>query len=40
MKVRISRVRKDFGSDGFSFIERDAGEAPLDIKPVKNMAYL
>ncbi len=38
--MRISRVRREFGSEGFSFIERDAGEQPLDIKPVKNMAYI
>ena len=40
MKLRISRIRRDFGSESFSFIERDAGEQPLEIKTVKNMAYI
>lgn len=40
MKMRISRTRREFGSDGFSLIDKDAGEQPLDIKPVKNMAYI
>lgn len=40
MKMRISRIRKEFGSDNVSFVDKDAGEQPLDIKPVKNMAYI
>lgn len=34
MKMRISRIRKDFGSEAFSFIEREADI--LDIKHPKN----
>jgi len=34
MKMRISRVRKEFGAEGVSFIERDAaGEQPFGSKP-------
>ena len=37
MKMRISRIRKDFGSDAFNYIEKEAGENPLDIKHPKNV---
>jgi hypothetical protein len=38
MKMRISRIRKDFGSEGVSFIDRDAaGEQPFGNKPMNNM---
>ena len=40
MKLRISRLRREFGTDSMPQMERDAGEQPLDIKPVKNMAYI
>ena len=40
MKMRITRTRRDFGTDGFSFIDRDAGEQPIDLKPQKNIAYV
>lgn len=41
MKMRISRVRKDFGSDGGNYMERDAaGEQPFGIKPMNNMAII
>ena len=33
MRMRITRQRKEFGYDNFSFIERDPGEAPIDLKP-------
>lgn len=33
--MRISRPRKDFGHEGFSYIERDAGESNLEIKVTK-----
>lgn len=33
--MRISRPRKEFGLEGFSFIERDAGEPGLEIKVTK-----
>ena len=35
MKVRISRPRRDFGHEGFSYIERDAGESNMEIKVTK-----
>lgn len=35
MKMRISRPRKDFGIEGGSFIERDAGESNYEIKVTK-----
>mmetsp|Transcript_3505 Transcript_3505/g.2530 ORF Transcript_3505/g.2530 Transcript_3505/m.2530 type:complete len:124 (+) Transcript_3505:221-592(+) len=38
MRMRISRLRKDFGSEGISFIERDAaGEQPYGNKPGNNI---
>ena len=40
MRVRISRVRREFGFENYSFIERDAGEQPIDVKPTKNMNYV
>lgn len=40
MRARISRVRREFGNDNYSFIERDAGEQPIDVKPTKNMNYV
>ena len=38
--MRITRTRRDFGSDGTNFIERDAGEQPIDIKSQKNVLYV
>lgn len=35
MKVRISRQRRDFGHEGYSYIERDAGESITEIKVTK-----
>jgi hypothetical protein len=35
MKMRISRPRKEFGIEGGSFIERDAGESNFEIKVTK-----
>ena len=35
MRLRVSRPRKEFGLDGHSFIERDAGESNLEIKITK-----
>lgn len=35
MRVRISRPRRDFGHEGFSYIERDAGESNMEIKVTK-----
>lgn len=35
MRVRISRPRKEFGHEGFSYIERDAGESNYEIKVTK-----
>lgn len=35
IKVRISRQRKDFGNEGYSYIERDAGESNVEIKVTK-----
>lgn len=32
MRIRVSRPRKEFGIDGYSFIERDAGESNMEIK--------
>ncbi len=41
MKMRISRVRKDFGSEGGNYMERDAaGEQPFGNKPMNNMAII
>ena len=38
MKMRISRLRKEFGGEGVSFIERDAaGEQPYGNKPSNNI---
>lgn len=36
MKMRVTRQRKEFGAENFSFIERDAGEQPQNIPPSKN----
>lgn len=33
MKMRITRVRKEFGHEGVSFIDKDAVEGAIDIKP-------
>ena len=35
MKIRISRPRRDFGHEGISFIDREAGESNLEIKVAK-----
>jgi len=35
MRVRISRPRREFGHEGFSYIERDAGESNTEIKVTK-----
>ena len=35
MKIRVSRPRREFGTDGHSFIERDAGESNMEIKITK-----
>ena len=35
MKIRVSRPRREFGLDGHSFIERDAGESNVEIKITK-----
>jgi hypothetical protein len=35
MKIRISRQRREFGYEGFSYIERDAGESNMEIKANK-----
>lgn len=35
MKIRVSRPRREFGLDGHSMIERDAGESIMEIKITK-----
>jgi hypothetical protein len=35
MRMRISRPRKEFGHEGFSFIDREAGESNVEIKVTK-----
>jgi hypothetical protein len=35
MKIRVSRPRREYGTDGHSFIERDAGESNMEIKITK-----
>jgi hypothetical protein len=35
MRIRISRQRREFGYEGFSYIERDAGESTTEIKVTK-----
>ena len=35
IRMRVSRPRREYGLDGFSFIERDAGEQGLEIKVTK-----
>ncbi len=40
IKLRISRQRREFGLDGISFIERDAGESNMEIKIVKSGHYV
>ena len=38
MKMRISRLRRDFGMEPITYIERDAqGEQPYGNKPGNNM---
>jgi len=36
MRIRISRPRRDFGNEGFSYIDREAGESNVEIKIAKN----
>ena len=36
MRIRISRPRRDFGYEGFSYIDREAGESNVEIKIAKN----
>lgn len=36
MRLRISRPRRDFGIDNYSYIEKDAGEQPTNIPATKN----
>jgi hypothetical protein len=38
MGMRISRPRKEYGHEGFSFIEKDAGENHLNVPIMKNLA--
>ena len=41
MQMRISRRRQDFGQDGFNFIDKDANEFNIDLKPqIKGIMYL
>ena len=41
LEMRISRLRKDFGQDGFNFIDKDASEFSADLKSVtKNIMYM
>lgn len=35
MRIRISRPRREFGFEGYSYMERDAGESNLEIKVAK-----
>ena len=35
MRIRISRPRREFGHEGYSFIDREAGESNLEIKVAK-----
>lgn len=35
MRIRISRPRREFGIEGNSYMERDAGESNLEIKVAK-----
>lgn len=35
MKIRVSRARREFGLDGHTFMERDAGESNMEIKITK-----
>jgi hypothetical protein len=35
MRIRISRPRRDFGHEGFSYIDREAGESNVEIKVAK-----
>jgi len=40
MKMRVSKVRKDFGSESISYIEREAaGEQPFGNKSVNNNTF-
>lgn len=39
MRIRVSRPRKEFGHEGYSFIERDAGESNLEIKVTKTVYF-
>ena len=39
--MRVTRTRKDFGSENVSYIERDAGEQPTNIAGSKqNFTYV
>jgi hypothetical protein len=41
LQMRISRMRRDFGQDGFNFIDKDASEFSADLKSVtKNIMYM
>ena len=35
MRIRISRQRREFGYEGFSYIDREAGESNMEIKVAK-----
>ncbi len=35
MRIRVSRPRREFGLDGHTFMERDAGESNMEIKITK-----
>lgn len=39
MRIRVSRPRREFGHEGYSFIERDAGESNLEIKITKTVFF-
>lgn len=41
MQMRITKKRKDFGSDTAPFMEKDANDSCIDLKaPVKNIMYV
>jgi hypothetical protein len=41
LQMRLSRPRREFGQEGFNFIDKDSAEFPVDFKSVtKNIVYI
>lgn len=41
LQMRLSRQRREYGQDGYNFIDKESAEFPVDLKSVtKNIMYI